>query len=73
MKEPEDETNIIGHLSEGNGLRLVPVEKRESLLPNSSLKALIDEMKGKRKRKHVRLTFNLRTSVTKASVSGKQK
>lgn len=57
MKETEDDMNIIEHLSEGTGLRLVPVEKRESLLPDPELKAIIEKMKGRQERKRVRLTL----------------
>lgn len=57
MKEPEDDTNIIEHLSEGNGLHLVPAEKRKRLLPDPKLKAIIEEMKGK-KRKRVKLMLD---------------
>lgn len=58
MEEPEDETNIIEHLSEGNGLRLVPAEKRERLLPDPKLKAVIDEVKGNQRRKRVKLLLD---------------
>ncbi len=49
MKESKDDTGIAAHPNEGKHLRLVPSEKRESLLPDPKLKALIEEMKGKQR------------------------
>lgn len=31
MKEPEDDPGIIAHLNDGQGLRLVPTEKRRTV------------------------------------------
>jgi len=58
MKEPEDDADIIAHLNERKGLRLVPTEQRASLPPDPKLKALIEEVKGKQRRKRVRPTFD---------------
>lgn len=47
MKAGEDDSDIVEHLAEDKGLRLVPSEQRESLLPDPELKELIEEMMSK--------------------------
>jgi hypothetical protein len=58
MEDPEDNTDVIKHPGEDSHLRLVPAAKRESLRPDSELKTLIEKMKGKEKRRRVRLSFD---------------
>jgi len=56
MKEAEDNEQDARRLHERRrGLRLVPVRERESLLPDSTIKDLIEEMMGRDKVKRVRL------------------
>ena len=55
MKEDEDDTDIIDSLTEASRLRLVYSAAKESLLPDPKHKALIEEMRGRQKKKRVRL------------------
>lgn len=58
MKEPDQSLDIIERPNEGKRLRLVHGENRQSLPPDTKLQTLFEEIKGKKRKKYVRLKFD---------------